>query len=366
MHGMTEWAKDLLLTRGALVEMEDADSLRAMLPAELAAALESSEWLSLRFGAGPGSDDEGEWLERLARLLPADARVAGARLRRTRPAASIDPVAAMDRHLVIQNGVHRLLDHGTSLARYYFFTFGYSIESDETSFGVRTACLNATAGSLVIQAESLLHSLRDEIEDDPGAAIPRPELARLFQVALRGAYPEIRRAAAGAEQNANRRLARDAERLHAYYRDLLQQIGKRIARRGSDAAAAEKERNRAAATQLDRAAKLEDLVRKYSLKIRVEPGDVLAVSLPVVEIAARVIRKKAERTAKFHWNPALRILESPWCEACCSPADPLFLCDDRVHFLCRTCLTPCPHCGRQVCRVCQPKCKCGGGAARVV
>src|SRR5437660_10788919 len=118
MPGMTEWAKDLLLTRGALVESEDAGSLRAMLPDGLAGVLESSEWLSLRFGAGPGSDDEGEWLERLGRLLPGDARVAGARLRRARPAPSVNPAAALERHLVIQNGVHRLLDHGPATARY--------------------------------------------------------------------------------------------------------------------------------------------------------------------------------------------------------------------------------------------------------
>ncbi|MGD0873352.1 MAG: hypothetical protein ABSB88_27720, partial [Bryobacteraceae bacterium] len=40
--------------------------------------LGASDWLSLRFGAGAGSDDEGEWLERLGRLLPPDARVIGA------------------------------------------------------------------------------------------------------------------------------------------------------------------------------------------------------------------------------------------------------------------------------------------------
>ena len=359
MQRIADWARDLLFTRGALVEMEEAGALRALLPSDLAAALSASEWLSLRFGAGPGSDDEGDWLERFGHLLPREARVAGARLRHLRPAPSINPAAALDRHLVIQNGVHRMLDHGVTSARYYFFTFAYTIESDETSFGVWTACLNATASSLVTAPDALLHALRDDIEPDPEPAVPGAEIARLYPIALRGAQPEIRRAAATAEQNANRRLARDAERLHSYYRDLLLQIDQRIARRAADASAVEKERTRAAATRLDRAAKLEDLTRKYSLKIRIEPGDVLTVSLPVVEIAARVIRKKAERTAKFHWNPTLRALESPWCESCSAPAAPLFLCDDRVHFLCRSCMSSCPSCGRQFCRACQPKCKCG-------
>jgi hypothetical protein len=170
-------------------------------------------------------------------------------------------------------------------------------------------------------------------------------------MALRAAQPEIRRLAAGIEQSANRRLARDTERIDAYYRDLLRQIEKRMSSRTADAQAAGKERSRAA--------KLDDLARKYSLRIRIEPGDVLVVPLPVLEISARLIRKKAERVAKLDWNPALGTLESPWCESCFGRAHPLFLCDERVHFLCKSCLTACPNCGKQFCRACHPTCRCG-------
>src|SRR5471030_42358 len=364
MPEIMEWARDLLMSRGALVETETAETaqagaLRAMLPAELAGALESSEWLSLRFGAGAGADDEGEWLDRLGRLLPRDARVVGARLRRLGIAPAIDAEAVLDRGLAIQNGIYRLIESYQETARYYFFTFRYTIESDETSLGIWTACLNASAGSLVHQPERLLNAVRDDLEEDPRFAIPREELARLFPIALRGAQPQIRRLAAGIEQISTRRLARDAERIDSYYRDLLSQIEKRIARHRGDADAAAKERRRAAATELDRGAKLEDLARKYSLKIRVEPGDVLTVQLPVREIRVRMIRKKAERIARLHWNPAPGALESPWCEGCFGPAHPLLLCDDRVHFLCKACLSACGSCGKPYCRACQAKCRCG-------
>ena len=359
MAEILDWAKDLLVSRGALVETEEAGALRALLSPELAGALGSSDWLSLRFGAGAGSDDDGEWLERLGRLLPPDARVIGARLRCPRQAPAVDPGAVLDRELAVQNGIYRVLEDRPDMARHYFFNFQYTIESDETSLGVWTVCLNPSARSLVYPPESLLNAVRDNLEEDPEFAIPREELARLFPMALRAAQPEIRRLAAGIEQSANRRLARDTERIDAYYRDLLRQIEKRLSRRTADQQAAEKERSRAAATRLDRAAKMDDLSRKYSLRIRVEPGDVLVVPLPVLEISARVIRKKAERVAKLHWNPALGALESPWCESCFGRAHPLFLCDDRVHFLCKSCLTACPNCGKPFCRACQPKCRCG-------
>jgi hypothetical protein len=360
MAGIIDWAKDLLMIRGALVDTEEAGVLRAMLPPELAGALGSSDWLSLRFGAGVGSDDDGEWLERLGRLLPPHVRVIGARLRRPRPMPPIDSSRVLDRELVIQNGIYRMPEDYPETANYYFFTFQYTIESDETSLGVWTSCLNASARSQVLHPESLLNAVRDDLEDDPGFAIQSEKLAQLFPLALRSAKPEIRRLVQelGVEHNANRRLARDTERINAYYRDLVRQIEKRIARHSDDVQAVDKERSRIAATQLDHAAKLEDLTRKYSLKIRLEPSDVLVVSLPVREISVRVIRKKSERVAKFHWNPALSGLESPWCESCFGPAYPLFLCNDRVHFLCRSCLAACLNCGKQFCRACQPKCKC--------
>jgi hypothetical protein len=359
MGGIIAWANDLLMSRGALVETEEAGALRAMLSPELAGVLGSSEWLSLRFGSGAGSDDEADWLERLGKLLPADARVTGARRRLAKPLPPIDSARVLDRELVIQNGIYRLPEDRQETARYYFFNFQYAIESDETSLGVWTACLNASARSLVAQPQLLLNTVRDELEDDPAFVLQREELARLFPMALGGAQPEIRRLAFAMEQNANRRLARDSERIHSYYRDLLRQIEKRIARHSGDPKAEEKERSRAAATELDRAAKLEDVVRKYSLKIRIEAGDVLVVSLPVREIAVHVIRKKAERAAKFHWNPAQGGLESPWCEGCFGRAHPLFVCDDRVHFLCKSCLSACASCGKVFCRACQSKCKCG-------
>ena len=359
MAEIVDWTKDLLVSRGALVEAEEAGALRAMLSPELARALGSSEWLSLRFGAGAGSDDDGEWLERLGRLLPPDARVVGARLRHPRQAPAVDAGAVLDRELAVQNGICRVLDDRPAMVRHYFFNFQYTIESDETSLGAWTVCLSPSARSLVHQPESLLNAVRDDLEEDPEFAIPREDLAWLFPMALRGAQPEIRRLAAGIEQSANRRLARDTERIDAYYRDLLRQIEKRLSRRTADMQAAEKERSRAAATRLDRAAKLDDLARKYSLRIRVEPGDVLVAPLPVLEISARLIRKKAERVARLHWNPALGALESPWCESCFGRAHPLFLCDGRVHCLCKSCLTACPSCGKQFCRACQPKCRCG-------
>jgi hypothetical protein len=106
---------------------------------------------------------------------------------------------------------------------------------------------------------------------------------------------------------------------------LLDQIEKRAAKRANDPAAAEKELSRASATQADRVAKLEDLRRKYSLRIQADLALVLAVRAPVRQMSIRLIRKREERLHILHWNSVLRTLESPLCEHCSARAHPLYL-----------------------------------------
>lgn len=368
MIQLTDWARDLLMSRGALVESEAEGEgvVRALVPPEVSAKLAVSDWLSLDFGARVGADDPAEWMERLSALLPPSPAVAGVRLRMRPPTGRIDANAILNRELVVQNGVWRLVEDFAAAMPYYLFSFQYTVESDERTIGYTGVCLNGAARSLAEQPEFLLRSVRDDLEDDPAFTVPAAELRTLYPLASRiaAAEPEVRARIAFIAQSANRRLARDCDRMESYYAGLLAQLEKRAARRSAEPPAAEKDRSRIEATRLDRAAKLEDLVRKYSLRVQLELTDVLVVSLPVRTISVRLIRKKEERPLTLAWNAILRALDTPLCEACSGRARPLYLCE-KIHLLCAACYSPCPACARVFCRACQPKCKCGAppGAA---
>ncbi len=365
MAGIVEWAQALLLSRGALAESDQESVLRAMLPADVAATLGAGDWLSLNFTPGPGADDPGEWLDRLEALLPAKPRIVGGRLRNPPPVLPLDDEAVLSRDLVVQNGVYRFSESSAGSAVYLVFTFQYTVESDERAIGLVTVCLNSTARSVVAQPEVLLRLVREQLEEDPAFRANPEELTRIYPAALKAARREIRKFVVGLEETANRRLVRDAERIEFYYRRLLAQIEKKIEQRQTkhpeDRGALEKERSRLHSTELDRKAKLEDLVRKYSLRIRIDRADVLAVRLPVREITVRLIRKKTERTLGLHWNSLLRLLEPVSCEHCLGQAHPLFLCD-TAHCLCKECWAPCSACGKYFCPLCQRRCKCEAGA----
>lgn len=358
MIQLTDWARDLLVSRGALVESERQASLRAMLPADVAAKLGVSDWLSLDFGARVGADDPGDWLERLAGLLSPPPSVSGARLRLRTPPGRIDAEMILNREFPVQNGVWRLIEDYAEAAPYYWFSFQYTVESDERHMGYTSVCLNGARRALCEQPQRLLQAAHDDLEEDPAFAVAGEPLRALHTLAGSIAQAEVHARIAPVEQNANRRLARDSQRTESYYSGLLAQIEKRATRRSADPEAQKKDSSRLEATRLDRAAKLEDLVRKYSLRVQMELTDVLVAALPVRTISVRLIRKKEERQVLLSWNAVLRALDTPLCEHCSGRARPVYLCE-RVHMLCAACLNGCPACGRVFCRVCQAQCKCG-------
>jgi hypothetical protein len=357
MVSVTEWARDLLLSRGALVEDAGDEVLRALLPQEVALALAAGEWLSLNFGSSAGADDPVDWMERLARLLPSGSLVTGTRLRVSALAPRINTESVLARELIIQNGIYRLVEDYSGSAQYFVFTFQYTVESDERSTGVLKVGLNANAQSHVPQVHAFWNAVQLELEDNPEFELPAELLVKMHPFAAAAAQEYVRPLITGLEETANRRLSRDCQRVESYYRGLLAQIDKRIARKSGDAGAIEKERSRAQATELDRNAKLDDLVRKYSLRVQVQLVSVLVMRLPVREIVVRLIRKKEERTRTLHWNTFLKRLEPVLCEKCGRPAHPLHLCE-KVHCLCQECWSTCPKCSRTYCRVCQSRCKC--------
>jgi len=360
---LSDWARDLLMSRGALVESEGEvrgeGVVRALVPPEVSAKLAVGDWLSLDFGARGGADDPAEWMDRLSALLPPSPAVAGARLRMRPPVGRIDADSILSRGLIVQNGVWRLVEDYAGAMPYFLFSFQYTVESDERTVGYTGVCLNGAARSVAEQPEFLLRSVRDDLEDDPAFSVPAGDLRALYPLAARAAEAEVRGRIAFIEQSANRRLARDCERMESYYSGLLAQLGKRAARRTAEPQAAEKDRSRIEATKLDHAAKLEDLVRKYSLRVQLELTDVLVVSLPVRTISVRLIRKKVERQVALAWNAVLRTLDTPLCEGCSGRARPVHLCDDKAHLLCGACWSACPTCARVFCRACQARCKCG-------
>lgn len=96
---------------------------------------------------------------------------------------------------------------------------------------------------------------------------------------------------------------------------------------------------------------LRDLRARYTLRVRLEPVALVALSLRVVEVRLRLRRRKGERELALHIPPGARAPDALPCVACASTTRSPLLCDDALHILCETC-APDPA-GRPRCPACR-------------
>ena len=70
----------------------------------------------------------------------------------------------------------------------------------------------------------------------------------------------------------------------------------------------------------------------------------------------RIQNRTAGTDVAFTWNPIDQHLETRVCDGCSRPVPAATLCDDRVHYLCASCFSPCPQCAKPFCHACHGTC----------
>jgi hypothetical protein len=207
-------------------------------------------------------------------------------------------------------------------------------------------------------AAALIQAAEGAKPGSPGESSWAPERLAAF---LKGAIPgrlaaELEPFVAGMQ----RRIRRDADRLHDYHQRLrLESLEKleRHRRKGAEAAApADREQQRLDAIAREYRARADDLGQRYALDVRLDWLQTLEIAARVQRLVVAVRRRKGERTIELDYNPFTRTLELPPDEHGASADKTRLVCDDALHLVGRSGLAPCPRCVRAYCRACHPKC----------
>jgi hypothetical protein len=331
------FAADELAARGALVE-RDGDRALAVLPGPLAGQLAVPEAITL--AAVPGDDRiacglGAPLLDRLIADVRASVPVASV-------AWTVEPpkLAAAERmadRVTVRNGV-----------------LTWTAEADDRYEGMVLVVAHGATGAQpdaeVTAAFARVISGQDarsvEARDAPGAAGAAAMVARRSAEAVGERLGEVGAAVA-------RRRDRELARIDDYFHSLITEARhprRQVARDAIEA--------RVAALHAEHLAKLRDLRARYSLRVRLEPVALVALSLRVVEVRLRLRRRKGEREIALHIPPCARAPDALSCVACASTTRSPLLCDDALHILCETC-APDPA-GRPRCPACR------GGKARPI
>ena len=375
MSDLRELLARTLAAEGALVEPIEPDGLEIMAPPHVQQALSLPEWS--RVGFGPELPEqavrvsfESDWAERLERLLGERGRLARVFLQeRPYPIPQQEFEKIVRRELVLQNATFRLGQAEEATACYLLLVFQVTASSDEKREDLVYLCINESNSALADDlARPLLSYLRalshpgeiQQDEADPEGAWPAGQV-RILSAGL--LIPKIRYQFSPFLEGMERRMARDLERLHVYHSDLRREAAERLAersRKGGSDDAQKADQMRLEAIEREYHAKVADLRRKYAMSVEVRFLQALRADMPVRRADVTVLRRKGSRQTHLDWNPLAKRLDRFPCEGCWTSPRIYCVCDERLHWICPSCLSPCPSCGKESCRACNPlKCaKC--------
>lgn len=370
---MHRFVATLLAEDGALVEPLEPDGLEVLAPPKLQQALGVPELC--RFGFGPDLPKgaqrvgiESDWLTRFERVVGERGRWSRCVLDPgTRKAPEAERM--LEQELVLENATFRLLDTAPAWTRYLVLEFRFTALSDEKREGTQRLAINLATGAM---PEAILEQIAQWPADGAEGVVPAdatlpPDWDRLRVIErVRSALPwRVEPAVTPFVAGLRRRLARDLDRLHAYHNDLHREASHRPAQPAEGDAGQQRENLRVAAIAQEYRAKLDDLARKYAVRVTVEWVQTLELVMPVHRLTVQIRRRKAERVIALDWNPLARRIEAPPCEATWSAERPRLVCDDALHLVAPAGLAPCAGCDRAYCRACHPqRCpKCGRAGA---
>ncbi|MEA1965361.1 MAG: hypothetical protein U9O41_09635 [Candidatus Aerophobetes bacterium] len=244
---------------------------------------------------------------------------------------------------------------------YLLINFRVSIISDERKEEIVTASVDEHTLRIGKEIINPILELLYKKERPPEAAeryptVKRYPIEKVYERAKKAAIRNLEQSLKDVEKSSLRRLKRDITRLWSYYKDLKEELKKRMMKEPY-LKKREELSSKMKAVEMEFERKKEDLTdNKYSLKITLQPINACRVYLPKIVSDYEIQRKTSKKKLEFFWNPLTEEIEPLVCQACLEDTYAIYLCDE-LHLICPNCYFRCEGCGRKICKKCFPE-KC--------
>ncbi len=327
------FAQRFLVRHGAAVEA-NPEGFEALLPHELSRKLGLPEYVNIKEGLrAEGEEQHGitygsPLLEKMVELACYPLPLASCRL-----SFHYLKSQGFDRLIQDQFRFRKSLCRVTSTAPiktdYLVLACRYAARSDEQKEGLIALFFNFETGALIPRASNLSSTAVME-------AAPLPESVRTaarWERILRGI----------ARDSMNRRLNRDVNNLEEYYENLKKEMELSLGRAGLSDRLVQDRKEKIALIPDELAKKKEDLLKKYSIRIKITPCAGLFMRMPAVKILCEAHMGREKKPISLTYSPVTKSLDPVVCEGCGRSITSISFCP-RHHALCSRCQEKCPVC----------------------
>lgn len=365
---LPEVIADILTLEGGLLERTEDGCLEFVVPPSLSKTLGIPEHGKLNFvyhsfdESTTTASYESEFFRSIERLFSERGNTAKAVYSSQLP--NIEKISKwVSEKIALSNATFRLQKVENQRVAYALTFFKYVALSDEKREGILSLLINeqnlstfALNGSLTAFWEDLKEA--DEI-------LTRSEgISNALQAGLSAASVMVKEEFKPFIKSLERRLNRDIKRVFEYYETLKVEIRKAYEKKffpGKDSPEEQNEEGKRIlsekldAVEGEKKWKIQDLVSKYALNIRIEPVCIIDIQTESLVLWLEIKRRLSSRTFLLTYNPFLKKVDFLPCESCFYPRGTYYICDEKLHILCATCFRKCPDCGKQYCSACHPE-----------
>ena len=365
---------DILTFKGALLERIEDGYLEFVVPPSLSKTLGVPEHGKLSFAYPPFDESiisasyESDFFRSIDRLFPGKGKIAKAVYSSHLP--NIEKVSRwVSEKIALSNASFRLQKVDNQRIAYALIFFKYVALSDEKREGVFSLLVNEENLS-TFPLNANLTAFWGDLKEPEEIYTKGEGISKALLAGFSAASLIIKEEFEPFIKSLERRLNRDIIRVFEYYETLKSEIHKTFEKKffsEKESSEGQSEEGRKVlsgrldAVEGEKRWKIQDLVSKYALNIRIEPVCIIDIETESLVFWLEVRRRLSSRIFPLSYNPLLKKVDSLPCESCFHPRGTYYLCDEKLHILCATCFKKCPDCGREYCSVCYtkgcPRCK---------
>ena len=337
-----DFARRFLKLNGAAVEKNDT-AIEALIPEDLQALLDAPEHIRISGDTEKAREGSGNYtvtygapvLERMIGKAIETIPLTGCRL-------EFDYIKSggfsrlLEEQLTFYGAAAVIETVADVTEEYLLAACRYTAQSDEQKEGLLHLAFKPDTGALVPgMAEAFFAAgcRATFTTPDADAARKMASLAGYVEQTLRQ-FLEDR--LAPFRQSMNRRFQRDIENLEEYYRSLEQEMRKNLEKPGLSESARKDRQAKIDAIPAELESKKQDLFKKYSIKVRLQPAALMQIRTPAKKIACRLSIGKQRRQFFLTYNPVTRNLDFPSCRRCHKPLSHIHF-DSRLEPVCHGC-----------------------------
>jgi hypothetical protein len=341
------FAQRFLVKHGAVIEA-DQEGFEALLPHELSKRLGLPEYVSIKEGLRTEGEEQygitygSPLLEKMVELACDPLPLASCRL-----SFHYLKSQGFDRLIQDQLSFRKSLCRVTSTALvktdYLVLACRYAARSDEQKEGLISLFFNFETGALIPRASNL--SFNAVMEPAP---LPEPmRAAARWERILRGIARESKEIISEEirefRDSMNRRLKRDVNNLEEYYENLRKEMQLSLGRAGLSERLVQDRKEKIALIPEELAKKKEDLLKKYSIRVKITPCAGLFMRMPAVKILCEVHMGRERKPMSMIYSPLTKALDPFVCDGCGRSITSISFCPHH-HALCSRCQEKCPVC----------------------